>query len=142
MTNALNKLDCRQVNSEAYFASVREASAYMQEEFYEKFCGHEEVIANCIGHTYIDVAWKWRLEQIVDFNIKQSICRRSSDVSPAFLLNVRLVTLGKSHQTSRVNIPRYFKLQNSYLKGSCLWRNACCHKIGMPYPYSHTRSQP
>lgn len=63
LTNALNKLDCRQVNSEAYFTSVREAAAYMQEEFYEKFCGHDEVIANCIGHTHIDVAWKWRLEQ-------------------------------------------------------------------------------
>ena len=63
LTNALNMLDCRQVNSEAYFASVRDAAAYMQEEFYEKCCGHEEVIANCIGHTHIDVAWKWRLEQ-------------------------------------------------------------------------------
>ena len=48
LTNALNMLDCRQVNSEAYFASVRDAAAYMQEEFYEKCCGHEEVIANCI----------------------------------------------------------------------------------------------
>lgn len=63
LTKALNLLDCRVVNSEAYFASVRAAGAYMEEEFYNKFCGHEEVIADCVGHTHIDVAWLWRLEQ-------------------------------------------------------------------------------
>ena len=63
ITEALNLLDCRIPSSMEYFASVREASKYMQEEFYGKFCGHEEVIADCIGHTHIDVAWLWALEQ-------------------------------------------------------------------------------
>ena len=34
------------------------------------------------------------------------------------------------------------KSQNSYFKCCGLWRNACCHKVGMTYPHSHTRSQP
>lgn len=63
LTKALNMLDCRQVNSEAYFASVRRASEFMQKEFYDTYCGHTDGVANCIGHTHIDVAWKWRLEQ-------------------------------------------------------------------------------
>ncbi|MCM1258273.1 MAG: hypothetical protein NC307_10540 [Roseburia sp.] len=56
--NALNLIDGRVPSSEAYFASLQEASEYMRHEFYEKFCGHEEVMANCVGHTHIDVAWQ------------------------------------------------------------------------------------
>ena len=63
LTNALNLIDCRQVNSEAYFESIRAAATYMEEEFYGKVCGEYEAIANCVGHTHIDVAWKWTLEQ-------------------------------------------------------------------------------
>lgn len=63
LTAALNLLDCRIPSSEAYFASVKRASEYMQKEFYGKFCGDDTVIANCVGHTHIDVAWLWRLEQ-------------------------------------------------------------------------------
>lgn len=63
LTHALNLLDCRIPSSEAYFDSVKAASDYMQREFYEKFCGQKNVIANCIGHTHIDVAWLWRIEQ-------------------------------------------------------------------------------
>lgn len=63
LTNALNLIDCRVPSSEAYFASLRAASAYMRDEFYGKFCGQENVIADCIGHTHIDVAWLWCLEQ-------------------------------------------------------------------------------
>lgn len=63
LTQALNLLDCRVPSSEEYFASVKAACQYMQEEFYGKFCGHNEVIADCIGHTHIDVAWMWRLAQ-------------------------------------------------------------------------------
>lgn len=63
LTQALNLLDCRVPSSEEYFASVAVARQYMQDEFYGKFCGHSDVIADCIGHTHIDVAWMWRLEQ-------------------------------------------------------------------------------
>lgn len=63
LTKALNMLDFRLPGSRAYEESVRLATEYMQEEFYGKYCDSDEVIANCIGHTHIDVAWMWRLEQ-------------------------------------------------------------------------------
>ena len=63
LTAAMNLLDCRVPGSEAYFASLKAASDYLHREFYEKFCGRETVVANCLGHTHIDVAWLWRIAQ-------------------------------------------------------------------------------
>lgn len=63
LTRAMNLLDCRVPCSREFDASLLVARDYMQKEFYEKFCGHDDVIANCIGHTHIDVAWRWCLEQ-------------------------------------------------------------------------------
>lgn len=63
LTNAMNLMDLRVPSSETYFASLREASAYLREDFYGKFCGQEDIIADCVGHTHIDVAWLWCLEQ-------------------------------------------------------------------------------
>lgn len=50
-------------HSEAYMASVREARAYLKKHLYEELAGHDEVIATCIGHTHIDVAWWWTVAQ-------------------------------------------------------------------------------
>lgn len=64
MSDAMNCLDLRDPHSEAFYASVDEARQCMQREYYEKLCDNEpEVIANCVGHTHIDVAWLWDLEQ-------------------------------------------------------------------------------
>lgn len=64
MSDALNCLDLRDPYSEAFYASVEAARDYMKREYYEKLCDKEpEVIANCVGHTHIDVAWLWDLEQ-------------------------------------------------------------------------------
>ncbi len=50
-------------HSEAYMASVREARVYLKKHLYEDLAGHDEVIATCIGHTHIDVAWWWTVAQ-------------------------------------------------------------------------------
>lgn len=63
ITNALNLLDMREPFSKEYKESVKEASKYMQEEFYGKYCGCEDAVTNCIGHTHIDVAWLWTVAQ-------------------------------------------------------------------------------
>ena len=63
LTRAMNLLDCRIPGSADYFASLKEAARFMREEFYGKLCKDDSVIANCIGHTHIDVAWLWRLGQ-------------------------------------------------------------------------------
>ncbi|MBQ8161739.1 MAG: alpha-mannosidase [Clostridia bacterium] len=63
LNDTVNLLDLRQPYSEAYYASIRKARAYIQEELYGKLGGHDEVIATCIGHTHIDVAWWWTVAQ-------------------------------------------------------------------------------
>lgn len=63
LNNTINLLDMRQVYSPAFYASVAKAQAYITENLYEKMGGHNEVVATCIGHTHIDVAWWWTVEQ-------------------------------------------------------------------------------
>ncbi len=63
LNEAVNLIDLREPYSQAYYESVRQARGYLKEELYEKRGGYEEVIASCIGHTHIDVAWLWTVEQ-------------------------------------------------------------------------------
>ncbi len=63
LENAVNLLDLRIPFTQGFDESVLEAISYLENEFYGKFCGHENVIANSVGHTHIDVAWLWTLAQ-------------------------------------------------------------------------------
>lgn len=57
-------LDMREVYSDAYYDSVEQALALIEEELYGKLCSTEgKPIVNCIGHTHIDVEWLWAREQ-------------------------------------------------------------------------------
>ena len=39
-------------------------SEYIESEFYGKYCRTDGApIVDCIGHTHIDVAWLWTVEQ-------------------------------------------------------------------------------
>lgn len=66
--SALNRatmmIDFRYPGSDEFRSSVRESSEFMKHEFYGKLCGRTELPeVNFIGHTHIDVAWLWTLEQ-------------------------------------------------------------------------------
>lgn len=63
LEKAINILDLRKPHSEGFYASVRECNAFLKEEIYTKLAGEDDVIATCIGHTHIDVAWWWTVEQ-------------------------------------------------------------------------------
>ena len=63
LNNTINLLDMRVPYSEAFQASVKKALDYIGVELYEKMAGYEDVIATCIGHTHIDVAWWWTVAQ-------------------------------------------------------------------------------
>ena len=60
---ALKMLDWRRPGSEEFIESVKKANAFLEEEFYKKACRKNEKITNCIGHTHIDVAWRWTYQQ-------------------------------------------------------------------------------
>lgn len=63
LNEAANRVDLRKPFSDEFSASVKEANEYLNSEFYEKYCGCDDVIATCVGHTHIDVAWLWTVGQ-------------------------------------------------------------------------------
>ena len=63
LNNTVNLLDLRTPYSEEFYQSIEEAHNYIQKALYEDMSGYEDVIASCIGHTHIDVAWLWPVAQ-------------------------------------------------------------------------------
>ena len=63
LNEAVNILDLRKPFSVCFTNSVKDSNNFLQEKFYNKYCGCDEVIATCVGHTHIDVAWLWTLSQ-------------------------------------------------------------------------------
>ena len=63
LEQAANRIRMQRPLSDEYFASLAEASEYLKTEFYGKLCGNSTAVVDCIGHTHIDVAWLWTLEQ-------------------------------------------------------------------------------
>ncbi len=63
LNNALNLLNWCQPMSEEFLTSVKAAIKYLDEEFYGKFCHEQNIKVSCVGHTHIDVAWQWTLDQ-------------------------------------------------------------------------------
>ena len=61
-----NIIDLREPYSDAYYESIDKASKYLEEEFYGKACGKSDVVVNCLGHSHIDVAWRWPVRQTVE----------------------------------------------------------------------------
>lgn len=63
LEKAVNLLDLRVPYSKEFYASVDECNKFVKAEIYGKLAGNDDVIATCIGHTHIDVAWWWTVEQ-------------------------------------------------------------------------------
>ena len=63
LNNCINKLDLRTPYSKEFYKALEEADSYLEKALYEDMAGYEDVIATCIGHTHIDVAWWWTVEQ-------------------------------------------------------------------------------
>ena len=52
---------CASHISDAYEKSLKAAQDYLDQEFYERYAGVARQKVYCVGHTHIDVAWKWTL---------------------------------------------------------------------------------
>ena len=63
LNNAINMLDLRTPYSEDFYKSIDAAEEYLEKALYQDMTGYEDVIATCIGHTHIDVAWWWTVSQ-------------------------------------------------------------------------------
>ena len=59
----MNLLDLRTPYSEDFYQSIRAAEQYLEKTVYGDMAGCADVVATCIGHTHIDVAWWWTVAQ-------------------------------------------------------------------------------
>ena len=63
LERACNIIDFSDINSESFCKSIQSSTEYLKEEFYKKECGSSNVTVNYVGHSHIDVAWLWTLDQ-------------------------------------------------------------------------------
>lgn len=63
INETLNMVDFRVVPSEEFYSSIARAQEYFEKNFYEKMCKESDISVYSIGHTHIDIAWKWRVRQ-------------------------------------------------------------------------------
>ena len=75
LTETINLLDLRKPYSEEFYASLKVASDYIAKHIYEDMTGYDDIIASCVGHTHIDVAWLWTVDQV-----RQKSCRSFATV--------------------------------------------------------------
>ena len=63
----VSMLDLLEIGSPEFFESVKAARAFIEDEFYGKYCsterGSDAPTTIGIGHTHIDCAWLWTLKQ-------------------------------------------------------------------------------
>lgn len=63
LNSVMNQLELRKGLKEEFLKSVISADEWLQNHFYNKLTGKSDVTVHSIGHTHIDVAWKWRIRQ-------------------------------------------------------------------------------
>ncbi|MCR5278186.1 MAG: alpha-mannosidase [Lachnospiraceae bacterium] len=63
LDETVNRTYLVKVPSEKFYESVKEADEWLCAETYEKYDGFSDVTVHSIGHTHIDVAWKWPVRQ-------------------------------------------------------------------------------
>lgn len=63
LNTAVNFLDLRTSYTKEFYDGIREARNYLKKALYEEHAGYSDIIATCIGHTHIDVAWWWTVAQ-------------------------------------------------------------------------------
>ena len=60
LVDAVRMVDLRDSHGEEFHSMVRDAIDYLEREFYQKRCSTEgKPVVHCVGHTHIDVEWKW-----------------------------------------------------------------------------------
>ncbi len=63
LNETVNFIDLRTPYSPEFYSTLQQASDYIDKALYSDMAGYKDIIATCIGHTHIDVAWWWTVEQ-------------------------------------------------------------------------------
>lgn len=63
LNETVNFLDLRTPYTKEFYESLQRASEYIKQVLYIDMSGYADIVATCIGHTHIDVAWWWTVAQ-------------------------------------------------------------------------------
>ncbi len=75
LNSTVNFIDFRNPYSDEFYQSIQNAQEFIDKAIYTDLVGHSEIIASCIGHTHIDIAWWWTVAQT-----REKVCRSFSTV--------------------------------------------------------------
>lgn len=75
LQKAVNLIDLRDHYSKDFYDSIRKCNEFLADEVYTKLAGEDTVVATCVGHTHIDIAWWWTVAQT-----RQKVARSFSTV--------------------------------------------------------------
>ncbi|MCQ2427449.1 MAG: glycosyl hydrolase-related protein [Clostridia bacterium] len=62
LSRAISMVDFLEPRGDEFRESVKEADEWLHVNLYEKYRGNDTAVI-CIGHTHIDIAWKWTVAQ-------------------------------------------------------------------------------
>lgn len=63
LNNGMQKVNFLNPHSNEFNNSLKEAIAEIRKGLYSRYAGSTDVATICIGHTHIDIAWKWTIKQ-------------------------------------------------------------------------------
>ncbi|MGH4037596.1 MAG: alpha-mannosidase [Sphaerochaeta sp.] len=75
MNETINMIDFRKPYSKQFYNTAKLASSFIDRALYQDLGGNSDVIASCIGHTHIDVAYRWTVAQT-----REKVCRSFATV--------------------------------------------------------------
>ena len=61
LNQSLDFVEFRYPYSAVYTDSIHQADIFLEENYYQVYQNRSIAKAYCVGHTHIDVAWKWTL---------------------------------------------------------------------------------
>jgi alpha-mannosidase len=123
-------IDWSRPGSEAFYASVHEASEALREEI-SKWEKRHAVTVRCIGHTHIDVAWLWRLTHTREKSARSfSTVLRLMEKYPEYVF---LQTQPQLYEYIKQDYPEIYEQIKERVKegrweaGGAMWLEADCN---------------
>lgn len=133
VNEAVNLIDFRQLYTREYYRSLEDASQYLQKNCYgSAACLPSTVFV--VGHTHIDIAWLWRMEQTEEKAVRSFATAVSlSEKYPEFRFFCAQAIL---YDFVKKNEPKLYEKIKALVKegrfeaGGCMWVESDCNLTG------------
>ena len=128
---AVNAVDLREPHSQAFYNSIKAALLIINEEIYAKLSGFNDATATCVGHTHIDVAWWWTVEQTRQKTVRSfSTALKFMDEYPEFVFmssQPQLYEFVKEHQAEQYKRIKKRITEGRWEAEGAMWLEADCN---------------